>query len=341
VILWIDKPTFFLSALLKALLGRFKMKEQINNHFIIIRTFTFLPFSRVRIIDMLNEILWVILVRFYGFLLPWKNRDTVTFVTHPLFTLPITGYKMVYDRCDRYGKYKDLNFMMSKRQSDDIKFMRKANLVINSSESLWKEALHYNRNSILARNGADLAHFKRALSLPKEGKKPVIGYVGALAYWVDFKLLLKIVETYPEYELHVIGPTGAVERNPDFMSLKHMKNVKIFGRIPYDNLPFYLKEFDVGIVPFTPDELIEAVDPLKVYEYMAAGRPVVSTDLPELRRLENCIYIAKNTDEFVRFCKQAVENPKVTREDLVKEAFENTWEKRAALIEMEIWKIIQ
>jgi hypothetical protein len=76
-ILWIDKPTFFLSAILKAFLGKFKMKEQINDNLFIVRTFTFLPFSRVKIVDLLNEVIWLFLVRFYGVLLPWKNEDAV------------------------------------------------------------------------------------------------------------------------------------------------------------------------------------------------------------------------------------------------------------------------
>jgi len=339
-ILWIDQPTFFLSAMLKAFLGKFKMKEQLNGNFYIVRTFTFVPFSRVRISNIINEVIWLFLIRIYGALLSWKNGDAVCLICHPLFMFPLKNFSLVYDRCDRYGKYKDIKFMMARRQADDIKFMRKARLVINSSYSLWKEALNYNRNSVLIRNGADSAHFKKACSLSKETDKPVIGYVGAMAYWMDFKLLRKLAETYPEYELHIIGPTLAVEKNQDFMILKRMKNVRIFGRIPYDQLPMYLKEFNVGIVPFISDELTEAVDPIKVYEYMAAGRQTVTTNLLELHRLKDYIYISKNNDEFIRLCKQAIENPKATPEELMKKAFENTWEKRAEQIETEIRKVL-
>lgn len=339
-ILWIDQPTFFLNAMIKALLGKFKMKEQINDNLCIVRTFTFVPFSRVRVNRIMNEVIWIFLVRFYEFLLSWKNSDAICLICHPLFMFPLKNYSLVYDRCDRYGKYKDLTFMMAKRQADDIKFMRKARLVINSSHSLWKEALNYNKNSVLVRNGVDLAHFKKTWNLRKETNKPVIGYIGALAYWVDFKLLRKLAETYPEYELHIIGHTEVVEKNQDFISLKHMKNVKILGLVPYNRLPLYLKEFDVGIVPFIFDELIEAADPLKVYEYIAAGKPIVTTNLPELRRLKDYVYIAENNDEFIRFCKQAIENPKVTREELIREAFENTWENRVDQIEKEIQKIL-
>jgi glycosyltransferase involved in cell wall biosynthesis len=100
--------------------------------------------------------------------------------------------------------------------------------------------------------------------------------------------------------------------------LQKIRNVKFFGKVPYKELPTKLKEFDIGIIPFKINKLTKAVDPVKVYEYMAAGKNVVSTDLPELYRLKNYIYIAENHEQFIKFCKEAIEKPKVTPEVLIK-----------------------
>ena len=120
-----------------------------------------------------------------------------------------------------------------------------------------------------------------------------------------------------------------------------MKNVKFFGKIPYAKLPEYLKEFDITIIPFMIDELTKAVDPIKTYEYMAAGKNIVSTNLPELHWLKDYIYIAKNKDDFVEMCEEAIRNPKRRPEELIEIAMENTWERRIEQIEAEICKRIK
>lgn len=97
---------------------------------------------------------------------------------------------------------------------------------------------------------------------------------------------------------------------------------------------------DVGIIPFKINELIEAVDPVKVYEYMAAGKNVVSTNLPELYRLKDYIYIAEDHEQFIKFCKEAIEKPKIDPKTLMDVAIQNTWEKRVSIIENEIKRFL-
>jgi len=336
-ILLIDRPTFYLRALLKAFLGKLKLIEHISDNFYIIRSFTFIPFSRVKMIKIINERLWLLLIELYGILFFRNVENTICFVCSPLHMVPFKNSLLVYDRCDRFYKFKDAN---KTTLLDDIKLMKKARLVINSSYNLYKESIRYNENSVLVRNGVDLAHFKKTRGLSKETNKKVIGYVGSVSYWVDFKLLKRLAETYQEYELHIIGPTEGVERDRDYVNLRRMANVKILGKIRYDELPTYLKEFDIGIIPFILNELTEAVDPVKAYEYMAAGKPVVTTNLPEIYRMKDYIYIAKNHNDFIGLCKQALESPKISPEELIKKASENTWERRVEQIETEIRKIV-
>ena len=337
-ILWIDKPTFFfLEALIRALLGKLKLTECISDNFYIYRTFTFIPFSRVKIIRKINDILWLLLIDLYGILFFRKVEDTIYLVGFPLDIHQFKGTLLVYDRCDRFYKFKGASKTVF---LNDIKLMKKARLVINSSYNLYKEATMYNKNSVVIRNGVDLALLKETRRLSKETNKKVIGFIGAVSSWLDFKLLKKLAKTYQEYDIHVVGPIGGVKRDQDLIDLRRMENVKFFGKVSHDKLPTYLKEFNIGIVPFIVNELTEAVDPVKVYEYMAAGKPVVTTNLPELYRLKDYIYIAKNKDEFIEFCRQAIENPKISSEQLTKTAMENTWERRVEQIEREICKMV-
>jgi hypothetical protein len=334
-VFWIDKPSFYLKALFRALfLRKMRLADRINDNLYVFQTFTFIPFSRLGIIKKINEIFWFIQIRLYTVLFFRRYEDIAYFVCFslPLSTLLFKKGLLIYDRCDRFYEFKGAT---EKTRLDDVKLIEKASLVINSSETLWKEAKKHNENSILVRNGVDLANFQDVRNLKKESSRKVIGYIGAVAYWMDFDLLKKLAETYPEYEIHIIGPL--MEKN-EVQSFRNIENVKFFGKVPYNELPAKLKEFDIGIVPFKINELTKAVDPVKVYEYMAAGKNIVSTNLPELYRLKDYIYIGENREQFIKFCKEAIENPKVSPEILMKIAMENTWEKRATQIENEILK---
>jgi len=337
-VLWMDKPSFYLKALFEALFKRkTRFIHRVNCNLYVLKTFTFLPFSRFGMIKKINEILWLMLINLYMLVFFRKYGTLGYFVCFPL-QLSTPLFKrglLIYDRCDRFYEFKGAT---EKTKIEDIKLIEKASLVINSSEALLKEAKKHNENSILVRNGADLANFQKVHNLKKESNRKVIGYMGAVAYWVDFNLLKKLAESYPEYQIHIIGPL--IERSGSIEVLQKIRNVKFFGKVPYKELPTKLKEFDIGIIPFKINKLTKAVDPVKVYEYMAAGKNVVSTDLPELYRLKNYIYIAENHEQFIKFCKEAIEKPKVTPEVLIKIAKKNTWVKRVTHIENEILKRI-
>ncbi|MEM2256193.1 MAG: glycosyltransferase [Candidatus Bathyarchaeia archaeon] len=319
----------------KAFCKKTSLFKHIKDNLYVIQTFTFIPFSRINVIKRLNEVFWIILIKFYIDLFFRKNKDTVFFICTPLPFLPkflFKGRLLIYDRWDRVYRFRGVT---ERVRLNDLELIRKADLVINSSKSLWKESIVYNKSSIIVRNGSNLEILQKARNLRKETNKKVIGYIGALTYWIDFDLIRKLAEARPEYEIHLIGPLMEKEI---VKVLGNTRNVKFFGEIPYNELPLKLKEFDIGIIPFKINELTEAVDPIKVYEYMAAGKNVVSTNLPELYRFKDYIYIAESHEQFIRFCDEALKNPKVSSEILMKIALENTWEKRATQIETEILK---
>lgn len=219
---------------------------------------------------------------------------------------------VIYDCMDQWDEFPGLlqhpDWKRDWERGEEI-LVKKADLVICSSKELLATKKGVAKHAILLRNAADFDHFKQAISeaisVPSELegiKSPVIGYIGALASWIDFGLVAYIARSRPEWSIVLIGPvfegtfTGAAT---DLNPITDLANVHLLGPKDYQSLPAYLKAFDVGIIPFKLNKLTMAVNPIKVYEYLAAGKPVVSTDLPEVRSLVSVVKVASDCQDFL------------------------------------------
>jgi glycosyltransferase involved in cell wall biosynthesis len=192
---------------------------------------------------------------------------------------------------------------------------RKSDVVIVSAEKLFEDKKRFNENTFIIRHGTDWRHFRRALDgkteIPEEIKdlpRPVIGFHGLLADWVDFELIKKIAEHFKNGSVVLIGKT-AVDAEEKIKVLDGVANIHFLGRRPYEQLPAFCKGFDVALNPFAINELTLAANPLKVREYLAAGLQVVSTDIPEVRILEHCL-IGKDHKDFIEKIEDALADPK-------------------------------
>lgn len=218
---------------------------------------------------------------------------------------------------------------------------RTADLVVVSAEKLLESKKAFNKNTFLIRHGTDWAHFRTAIApdtaVPAEIAglpRPIVGFHGLLADWVDYELIGKIAQHFRSGSVVLIGKI-AVDAEEKVKILDGVPNVHFLGRRPYGELPAFCKGFDVAINPFVINELTLAANPLKVREYLAAGVTTVSTDIPEVRILDHCL-VARDHDEFIRMLDAAIETakPRVAVSDSIgHESWDARVEELRALLE--------
>lgn len=220
--------------------------------------------------------------------------------------------ELVYYCVDEYTAFTGASNGL--REIEDALFER-ADLVVVSAENLLEKKKHFNKNTHLIRHGTDWRHFRTALdpslAVPAEVAdlpRPIIGFHGLLADWVDYELIKKTAEHFSSGSVVLIGKI-AVDAEQKVKVLDDVPNVHFLGRKPYAELPAYCKAFDVALNPFAINELTLAANPLKVREYLAAGLPVVSTDIPEVHVLADCLVGTDHAD-FIAKIAAALAAPK-------------------------------
>lgn len=221
------------------------------------------------------------------------------------------------------------------------KLFRIADLVIVSADVLFDKKKKFNPNTHIIRHGTDWRHFRTAidgdLGIPADVAdlpRPIIGFHGLLADWVDFELIKEVAEHFAQGSVVLVGKTS-VDAAEKIKVLDGVSNIHRLGRKPYNELPAYCRAFDVALNPFAINDLTLAANPLKVREYLAAGLPVVSTDIPEVRILKDCLIGVDHAD-FITKVEQAIADPKPRAEisDAIRhESWEAKIEELRALLE--------
>lgn len=205
------------------------------------------------------------------------------------------GWRVIYDCMDEWE-----NFPGIKRHLLDVEveLVRRCDLLVVTSKVLYEKWRGYDRPLVLARNAVDWDFYAqrcRPNQILGQVQHPVVGYYGAIADWFDVDLVAEAAQKRPDYTFVLLGGVFDV----DITKLEALTNVRILGQQPYESMPQYLYHFDVCIIPFKINAITEATDPVKVYEYLSAGKPVVTVALPELELLREYLHIAKDKDDFI------------------------------------------
>jgi glycosyltransferase involved in cell wall biosynthesis len=209
----------------------------------------------------------------------------------------------------------------------ETKLMERADLVVTSSAKLYEKALMFNDNTLLVRNGTDfeLFHALRPNGRLDGVRRPIIGYYGAISEWFDPGVVARCAEKHPEWTFVLIGSILGCNVN----GLRRLANVHLLGEMPYRDLPGYLYYFDVCMIPFKVCELTMATNPVKFYEYISSGKPVVSVRLPEMERYSDICYLYLDDEEFEKGIVNALtENDDKLRTKRIEVAQSSSWDQR-------------
>jgi len=209
--------------------------------------------------------------------------------------------------------------------------LKEADIVIPSSDFLEKIALNYTDKTQIIRNGTEVEHFKKAstTTLSKTTRK-IVGYYGAVSHWFAYEKICYAASKLPEVDFVIIGEVTAYKKELE----KHV-NIKLLGEKKYEELPEYLADFDVCLIPFdTTTDLIKATNPVKFYEYLSTGKKVVATEIPELIPYSGKYVLMSNDDEgFLLNIKKCLNNEDglASKNECMKFAAENDWQHRYEL----------
>ena len=246
---------------------------------------------------------------------------------------------IVYDCMDELSQFKDAPPALIDRER---KLLGVADVVFCGGQKMRKKRLPLNENCHFFGTGVDIQHFGTALSadLPSAPEitalngAPVLGYFGVIDERIDYRLLARLADARNDWHVVMVGPTCKV----DPAAFPQRPNLHFIGARPYAQLPALAKGFTVALMPFALNAATEYINPTKALEYMAAGRPVVSTALDEVRmNFGRVAQIARSHDEFVRLCAREVESPSRLRISRgLKLAADNTWEANVARMEQHI-----
>lgn len=226
---------------------------------------------------------------------------------------------IIYDCCDEFPHWAKY----------EVKMVDASDHLVCTAESIRMrlELAYPDKPVTLIPNGADASFFDPAPSqrphdLP-QGK--VAAYIGAWAYWLDHDLFAKMASHYPD--VHFVSIGAAYGDIPDYAMLP---NVHVLGEKPHTELKKYLQHIDVALIPFQYHPITLATNPVKAYEYMASGVPVLSTALPECIRMEPHVTTATTHDDFIAKLGRMLEEPDSREQRLarIEYARSNRWEDR-------------
>ena len=234
------------------------------------------------------------------------------------------GFKIIFDCLDDFIGFDNVS---DERIKEEKILFSNSDLVSVSSLSLMQKAMKFTNNYVFLPNACEFEHFNKNTNsnIISKFHKPVIGYFGSIADWFDTDLLEYVAKNCPDYSFIMIGHTIG----SDIRKLRNFQNIHFIGERPYSELPKYLHGFDVCLIPFKKTPLIHATHPIKIYEYFAAGKPVVATDMPELHSMAKMCFISKTKEDFLVNIRKAINETNVTlQKERIEFASKNTWDDR-------------
>ncbi|NWA26171.1 glycosyltransferase [Pseudomonas gingeri] len=271
-------------------------------------------------------------------LMQWANTGTVHCIVQHAYWFPLArcvpNSTLIYDCMDHHEGFGNVAQELLDLEKA---LMRRADLLVATSSWIEQHGKRENPNVCVIRNAAEYSAF---CQVPEQiyrdtQNRKIIGYYGAIAEWFDLQLVKQLAQAFPQHLVLLIG-------NDTVNAKKYFKgcpNIVMHGEVPYTSLPYYLHAMDVCLLPFKVIPLTLATNPVKVYEYLSAGKPVVSVKLPELDQFGSLANTAENPTEFIAAVQGILEQlPEPESASLARQQFAKTqtWKHRAIALRQAI-----
>jgi UDP-galactopyranose mutase len=256
------------------------------------------------------------------------------------FTDRLSPLAVVYDCMDELSAFKGAPAIIKAREAE---LMQRAALVLTGGQSLFEAKRHQHANIHPFPSSVDVAHFAQARHLTTEPEdqgsipRPRLGFFGVIDERMDMGLIDGLAAARPDWHLVMLGPVVKI----DVTSLPQRPNIHYLGSKRYDELPSYIAGWDVALLPFARNDATRFISPTKTPEYLAAGRPVVSTSIRDVVRpygKQGLVRIADDVPAFVTACTAAMaEDPgkRLTQADvfLRQTSWDGTWTRIRSLLD--------
>ncbi len=268
----------------------------------------FLSFAPVRAAVIIANACWLwFVLQASGF-----RRPQVLVVSNiyyaPLLRLLFRKIPVIYDRNDDHLAF-PMTPPWARRYYGSL--CRRADRIVCCSQALAQNVPREHQGKVVViGNGVDTSLFLQTCAGTPEAlqslPRPILMYLGALSEWIDMPLLQRVAEAHPDKSLVLIGPVAPGVR-PALDRLLQKSNTRFLGEISHDRIAQYLAAAEVCLMPFVKNALTAVLNPNKLYEYLAAGKAVVSVDVsPEVNAHQGEIFLANDHDTFVRRIDEAV-----------------------------------
>jgi len=249
----------------------------------------------------------------------------------------------VYDCMDEYSKFSEAHPELTRREAE---LLARADVVFAGGRKLHEAKRRHNPNCHFYGCGVDSEHFGQARDartiVPHDMKRTknqaALGYFGVVDERMDYELIAKLADANPQWAVVMIGPVLKVRER----DLPARINLHWLGSRDYSQLPAYCKGFDLCLMPFALNEATEYINPTKALEYMATGRTVISSRVPDVvSNFGGVVKIASSHDEFISLCRRAIVEPDQTAiERGLKMAADSTWDSIVEQMESHISEVL-
>ncbi|MBI3255872.1 MAG: oligosaccharide flippase family protein [Candidatus Andersenbacteria bacterium] len=339
--LWLHwyKPVFLLR-----FFRRLFWYEKVNGNLYIKAQWNLIPGSReIKVVSALNHYL----NRWHLLLVAWRlgffRQPQAVWIYDTEAIEYLSAFRkatVLYDCVDDHAAQAGVDRNPSKVFEEEKQIMNRADVVTVTSRHLFNLKKHQHKNLHLVLNAGNVELFLQAPVQTLEAKAfqellniphPIIGSVGTIdSYKLDWNLVEQVARQRPQWHFVFIGAPLMGKSRKDVRRLKKMANIHFLGSIRQEDVPAYVRYFNAFVIPYKASKYNEASFPLKFWEFMATGKPIVISGVPELKVYKPLIHYVKNSKDMMAAIAMSLQDPKADADKRIEEARHHTWEKRTA-----------